>query len=117
MIKSFEEISKTNKEVMDSSLKSYASLTKGMQTIAAEATDFSKSQYETGTAAFEKLTATKSVEKAMEVQTEYAKSAYEAMVAQATKMSDLYMNVAKEAFQPFEAFVPAAATPAAKTTK
>ncbi|KAG1651153.1 ClpA [Nymphon striatum] len=108
MIKSFEDMSKTNKEVMDSTLKSYASLTKGVQEIATEATDFSKSQFETGSAAFEKLAATKTVEKAIEVQTEYAKSAYETMVAQATKMSELYMNVAKDAYKPFEAFAPAA---------
>ena len=114
MIKSFEEMNKTNKEVIDSSLKSYASLTKGMQSIATEATDFTKSQYETGTATFEKLAASKSVEKAMEVQTEYAKTAYEAMVAQATKMSELYMTVAKDAYKPFEGFVPAAAKSAAK---
>lgn len=109
MIKSFEDMSKTNKEMMDSSLKSYASLTKGMQSITTEATDFSKAQFETGTAAFEKLTASKSVEKAMEVQADYAKNAYEAIVAQATKMTELYTNVAKDAYKPFEAFVPAAA--------
>lgn len=114
MIKSFEEMNKTNKEVIDSSLKSYASLTKGMQTIAAEATDFTKAQYETGTATFEKLAASKSVEKAMEVQSEYAKNAYEAMVAQTTKMSELYMNIAKDAYKPFEGFVPAAAKTASK---
>ncbi|MDZ7823776.1 MAG: phasin family protein [Ahrensia sp.] len=113
-MKSFEDMNKTSKELMDNSLKSYASMTKGMQVIATEATDFTKAQYEQGTAVFEKLTATKSVEKAMEVQTEYAKSAYEAFVAQATKMSELYMNVAKEAYKPFEAFMPAAAKTSAK---
>ena len=103
----FENVNKASKEAFDGSLKSYAAMTKGMQAIATEATDYSKSSYEAGAAAFEKLAATKSVEKAMEVQTEYVKSAYEAFVAQATKMGELYVELAKEAYKPFEAMVPA----------
>ena len=108
MMQAFEDLSKSNKEMMDNALKSYAAMTKGMQTIATEATDYSKSSYEAGAAAFEKLAASKSVEKAMEVQTEYMKSAYEGMVAQATKMGELYTDLAKEAYKPFESIVPAA---------
>lgn len=102
MMNSFEDANKIGKEMMDNSLKSYAAVTKGMQTIASEATDYSKKSYEDGAAAFEKLAATKSLEKAMEVQSEYMKSAYEAFVAEATKMGELYTDLAKEAYKPFE---------------
>ena len=108
MMKAFEDLSKSNKEMMDSALKSYAAMTKGMQTIATEATDYSKSSYEAGAAAFEKLAASKSVEKALEIQSDYAKTAYEGFVAQATKMGELYTDLAKEAYKPFETMVPAA---------
>lgn len=108
MMKAFEDLSKSNKEMMDSALKSYAAMTKGMQTIATEATDYSKSSYEAGAAAFEKLAASKSVEKALEIQSDYAKTAYEGFVAQATKMGELYTDLAKEAYKPFETVVPAA---------
>ncbi|TCD13225.1 phasin family protein [Oricola cellulosilytica] len=99
---SFEDANKIGKEMMDNSLKSYAAVTKGLQAIATEATDYSKKSYEDGAAAFEKLAATKSLEKAMEVQSEYVKSAYEAFVAEATKMGELYTDLAKEAYKPFE---------------
>ncbi len=108
MMRAFEDMSKSNKEMMDSALKSYAAMTKGMQAIATEATDYSKTSYEAGAAAFEKLAASKSVEKAIEVQTDYAKTAYEGMVAQASKMSELYADLAKDAYKPFEGLVPAA---------
>lgn len=110
MMNAFEDMNKAGKEMMDGSLKSYAAVTKGMQAIATEATDYSKKAYEDGAAAFEKLAATKSIEAAMEVQSEFAKSAYEKFVAQATKMGELYTEVAKEAYKPFEgmAIVPAA---------
>ena len=107
MMKAFEDMSQSSKEVMDGTLKSYAAMTKGMQAIATEATDYSKASYEAGAAAFEKLAASKSLEKALEVQADYAKSAYEAAVAQATRMGELYTDLAKEVYKPFEAMVPA----------
>lgn len=107
MMNAFEDLSKSNKEMMDSALKSYAAMTKNIQAIASEATDYSKSSYEAGAAAFEKLAASKSIEKAMEVQSDYVKTSYEGMVAQATKMGELYADLAKEAYKPFESMVPA----------
>lgn len=101
----FEEAGKYGKEFMDTGLKSVAALTKGAQAIAAEATDYSKKAYETGSATLEKLFAAKSLEKAIEVQTDYARSSYETLVAEATKMSELYAEMAKEAYKPFETIV------------
>ena len=39
----------------------------------------------------------------MEIQTAYAKTSYKSFVAQATKMGEIYTNIAKEAFKPVEA--------------
>ena len=47
--------------------------------------------------------------KAIEIQTDYAKSAYEGFVAQATKIGELYADLAKETYKPFEAYVAKAA--------
>ena len=52
----------------------------------------------------EKLFGAKSLDKAIEIQTDYAKTAYEGFVAQATKIGELYSDLAKEAYKPFEAF-------------
>ncbi|QKV18092.1 phasin family protein [Oricola thermophila] len=101
-MKSFEDANKVGKEMMDHSLKSFAAMSKGIQAITSEATDYSKKSYEEGIAAFEKLAAAKSLDKAVEVQTEYMKSAYETFVSEATKMGELYADLAKEAYKPFE---------------
>ncbi len=42
----------------------------------------------------------KSVEKAFEVQSEYVKTAYECFVAHATKIGELYADLAKELYKP-----------------
>ena len=59
----------------------------------------------------EKLFGAKSLDKAIEIQTDYAKTAYEGFVAQATKIGELYADLAKETYKPYEGFV-AKATPA-----
>ena len=60
---------------------------------------------ESGSAAVEKLLAVDSIEKAVAVQTDYAKAAYEGFVAEATKMAELYADMAKDAYKPFESIV------------
>jgi phasin family protein len=99
----FDATSKMNKEAMDSMLTAASSVTKGFQQIAAEATDYSKKSYEDNAAVVEKLVSAKSLDKAIEIQTDFAKSSYETFVAQATKMSELYADLAKQAYKPFEA--------------
>jgi len=90
-------------------MKAWGQVSKGVQAIAAESADFSKKSFEEGSAALEKLLGAKSLEKAIEIQTAYAKSTYEGFVAQATRMGQLYADLAKESYKPFENFVGQAA--------
>ena len=103
MIKSFEDFQAKSKEGYEAYVASATALTKGFQAIAKEATDFSQKSFEKGKEVAEKATATKSLESAFEVQQGYAKEAYEAFVANATKLNELYVATAKEAYKPFEA--------------
>jgi hypothetical protein len=112
MLKNFEDFQKYGKENMDTTLKAWGQMSRGVQAIAAETADYSKRSFEEGSAALEKLLGAKSFEKAMEIQTAYAKTAYEGFVAQATKLGELYADIAKESYKPFETFV--AKTPVAK---
>jgi hypothetical protein len=113
MMQQFEAFQKVGKENVDAALKSFGVASKGLQTIAVESSDFTKKSFEQGTAVVEKLVAVKTIDKAFEIQADYAKTAYEGLVAQATKMGELYTAMAKDAFKPFEAVI-AKATPAAK---
>jgi phasin family protein len=105
MVKNFDEFQQFGKENVDATMKSFGAVTKGVQAIAAEAADYSKKSFEDSAQAFEKLFGAKSVEKAIEVQTAYLKSAYEGFVAEATKFGELYANLAKETYKPFESYV------------
>lgn len=102
MIHSFEDVSKFGKEMMDTGLQSAAALSKGAQAIAAESAEYTKKSFEAGSSAMEQLLGARSLDKAIEVQTDYARKAYEAFVAEATKMGELYADLARDAYKPFE---------------
>jgi phasin family protein len=105
MVKNLEDMQQASKESMDLAMKSMGALSKSAQAIVVEMTDYSKKAFEDGTAALEKLFGAKSLEKAIELQTEYAKSAYEGFVAEATKIGELYADLAKESYKPFESMM------------
>ena len=60
----------------------------------------------------EKLAGVRSFHKVIEVPTEYAKAAYETFVTESQKFCELYSELARQAFKPFEGFA-AKANPAA----
>jgi len=53
---------------------------------------------------WENLLGARSLDKAIEVQTEYARAAYEGYVSQAIKLSRLYADLGKEAFKSYQDF-------------
>ena len=105
MLKNFEDFQKLGKDNMDTCMKQFGTVSKGFQTIATEFADYSKKSFEHGSAAFEKLLGAKSLEKAIEIQSDYVKTAYEGFVAEAAKMGELYTDLAKETYKPFEGMI------------
>ena len=97
-----DDVQKLGKDNMDATLKSFGAFSKSLQAITVEIADYSKKVFEQSTAATEKLLGAKSLEKAIEVQSDYAKTAYETFVAEATKLGELYADLAREAYKPFE---------------
>ena len=92
------------KENIDVALKSADAVSKGMQAMAVEAVDYSKRSFDAGGAAVEKLLAAKSLDKAVAVQSEIVRTAYEEYVGEMARMSEIATDMAKAAYQPYEAF-------------
>jgi phasin family protein len=103
----FQDMGKDNYEAM---VRSYGELNKGLQAIAARWTQFSKRSFEDATRTLEKLIGAKSFEQAVEIQTDYAKTAYDNWLAEASKIGEMYANTAREVYKP-------AAQTVAKRTK
>ncbi len=104
MIANAEEFQKLTKDNMDTAMRSFGTVSRNFQGMAMDTADYTKKSFEDGAAAFEKMLAAKSFDKALEVQTDYARSAYEGFVAHATKLGEYYVDMAKDAYKPFESF-------------
>ncbi len=93
-----------SKENIDAALKSADAVAKGMQAMAVEAVDYSKRSFDAGGAAVERLLSAKSLDKAVETQSEIVRTAYESYIGQVARMSEIVTDMAKGAYQPYEAF-------------
>jgi phasin family protein len=100
-----EDIQQYGKEHLETVVASATTLQNGIQTIATAYGDYTKKSFEDTRSYVEKLSGVKSLDKAIEVQTEFAKSAYETFVAESQKIAGLYTDLAKQTFKPFEGMV------------
>ena len=97
-----DQVQRAGKDGFDAAVSSFGEANKGFQAIAAEIAAYSKKSFEDGTRAFEQLIGAKSFEQAWEIQSQYAKKAFEAYVAQASKIGEMYVGLARNAYQPVE---------------
>src|ERR1700726_2704118 len=100
-----EDIQSNGKEHPESVAASASNLQSGVQAIATAYGDYTKKSFEDTKSFVEKLSGVKSLDKALEAQTEYAKSAYESFVAESQKIAGLYTDLAKQTFKPMEGMV------------
>lgn len=106
-----KDIQQYGKEQFESVVASASSVQNGLQAIASAYGDYSKKSYEDTKSFVEKLSGVKSLDKVLEVQTEFAKTAYETFVAESQKIAGLYADLAKQTYKPLEGIV-AKLTPA-----
>lgn len=104
MLKNFDDFQKLGKEGVDATVQSLTAASKGAQALAVEVAEYARKSFEQNTSAVEKLFGARTLDRAIEVQTDYAKTAYEGFVAQATKFGEIYADIAKQSYKPFEGY-------------
>jgi hypothetical protein len=97
-----EEYQRLGKEGFDAAVRSFGEMNKGFQAIASEVTDYSKKSFDDVIRAWEQLVAVKSVDRAFEIQSEYAKKAYDNYIAEVSKLGEMYVSLARNAYKPVE---------------
>ena len=102
-VQSFHDgVQKAGKDGFDAIVSSFGEANKGFQAIAAEITAYSKKALEDGTRAFEQLLGAKSFDQVIEIQSQYAKNAYETYVAELSKLGEMYAGLTRNAYKPVE---------------
>ena len=102
MSKASQDFQRMGKDNFDAAIRSYGELNKGLQAIGARVTDYSKRAFEDATRVFEQLAGAKSLEHAFEIQSQYAKKAYDTYMAEASKLGEMYAALARNAYKPIE---------------
>jgi phasin family protein len=75
---------------------------KGAETLHNELYAYSKQSIEDSVAATKAVLASKSAHEAFELQTDFAKTAFDQYVSQVTKMNEIFAATAKDALTPFQ---------------
>ena len=72
----------------------------GFHAIATAYSDYTKKSFEDTKSFVEKLSGVKSVDKAIEIQTEFAKSVFDTFMAESQKIGALYRDLAAQSYKP-----------------
>ena len=100
--KTADEFQKMGKDNYEAIARSYGELNKGFQVIVARWAEFSKRSFEDTTRTWEQLIGVKSLDQAFEIQTNYAKRAYENWMAEMSKIGEMYTSAVRDAYKPVE---------------
>src|SRR4051812_26364933 len=106
-LKGYDAVLGYSKDNAEAVMKSATVAGKGVETINSEIYSYSKQSIEDTVAAGKAVMGSKSIHEAFEFQSDFAKSAFEAYVAQLSKISEFSTAVAKESFAPFKGRVQA----------
>jgi hypothetical protein len=93
-----EEIKTLGLSQVDAFTAAANSTVKGLLAITTEATGYSKKSVENGFALWERLLHAREPDEIVQLQSDFGKAAYDDFVAGATKISNIYADLAKEAF-------------------
>ena len=96
----FDDLQRLGQHNVDTAIKLSGEWNKGLQAIAAEMTDYTKRSFEESAATFEKLLSVKSLAQAIEIQTGFAKRAYDGYLHHVSKIGGMYAELAKEPYKP-----------------
>ena len=101
-IAGYDSVVGYGKDTAEALIKSATVAGKGAETLHNEIYAYSKQSMEDSIAAGKAILGAKSVHEAFELQTDFAKSAFENYVAELTKFNQLFTAAAKDSFAPLQ---------------
>ncbi len=99
-VKGMEEVTAHSKQTLDAVAESTSLFAQGCQEITNAWLGFAQQSLESGVNAAKELMDCKTLQEAIELQTTYCRSAIEGCVNEGTRISEMSMKVANEAFEP-----------------
>jgi len=102
-LKTYEDLSKFSKENLDAYVTAGTTVAKGLETIGKAWVAFTQETFEASAQVAKALLSAKTLREAVDVQTDFAKTTFDKLVAEGTKVSEISVKVANEAVEPLNA--------------
>ncbi len=99
-LSSLNELNAHSKQNLEALVASATATAKGAESLGAQALAYSKSAVESHVEAAKALSAARSVQEVIELQTAYAKSSLETYIAEMNRASEIFSATVKGAFRP-----------------
>ena len=103
MFKSYGNLADSGKQNMEAWNDAGTAYGKGMEAISGQWMSFAKQMMNSNVQATKAILGAKSLNEAMELQTEYARGSFDGLMAQGTKVGELTTKVAQETAEPINA--------------
>ena len=98
--KAGEELTEFTKGNMEAFAASAKTAAKGVESLGQEMAEYGKKSFETATATIKSLATVKTPTELFQIQSDYAKSSFDSAVAEASKLSEAWLKLAGDIFQP-----------------
>ncbi len=106
-VKNYDQFLGYGRDTVEAYMRAANAAGKGVETLHNELYAFSKQSVEDSISATKALLGSKSVHEAFELQSDFAKSAFDNYVSQVTKLGEIVSSTTKEAFEPLQGRVQA----------
>ena len=100
--KSFDEASALNKDSVDAVVKAGEVLTKGAETFGKAYYEIAQASAEASVEATKALMGAKTAKEFVEIQAEFARTSLDNFLSESTRLSEVSVKVANEAFEPLQ---------------
>ena len=97
----FDEAAGFQKQNLEALVAAGTAVSKGAEAIGQELASYNQTAFEIGAEGAKKLLGCKTIKDAFEVQSDLTRKGFDEFVAQGTKISELSVKTANEAFEPF----------------
>jgi len=98
--KAGEELTEFTKGNMEAFAASAKTAAKGAESLGQEMADYGKKSFESASAVMKNLATVKTPTELFQIQSDYAKTTFDGAVAEASKLSEAWLKLAGEVFQP-----------------
>jgi hypothetical protein len=96
------EYQKAAETGFEAASRSFGEASKGFQALAAEMMEYSKAAFDDAIRTWEKLIGVRSLEQAVQIQSDYAKRVYENHMAELSKLGEMCTGIMRNASKPVE---------------